>query len=100
MKSYHSEYVRNRLATGVNFRLIHGTRRRIHHALKTEPKSSSTVNIIRIYIDTYRKGIDFQMTSEMNWLNIGIVHAKPISSFNGSKDEQLRESSIPKYTHP
>ena len=48
--------------TDVNFRLIHNTRRRIHHALNGKFRSSSTNEIFGIDINTYKKRIEFQMT--------------------------------------
>ena len=65
-----NEYFKNRTKTDVNFRLIRNTRRRIHHALNAKTKPSSTRDILGMDIDTYRKWIEFQFTSEMNWSNI------------------------------
>ena len=71
-------YERNRRKTDVNFRLIRNTRRRMHHALNGKSKSSSTIEILGIDIDLYRKWLEFQYTPEMDWENIEIVHVKPI----------------------
>ena len=48
-------YIKNRIKTDVNFRLIRNTRRRIHHALNGKSKSSSTKEILGINVDSYRK---------------------------------------------
>ena len=48
------------------FKLICNTRRRIHRAVKGKSKPSTTVDILGIDIDIYRKWIDLQMTPEMN----------------------------------
>ena len=95
-----NEYIKNRIKTDVNFRLIHNTRRRIHHALNGKIKSSSTRDILGIDINTYRKWIEFQFTPEMNWLNIEIDHVKAICLFNVSDDEQLKEAFNWKNTQP
>ena len=60
-----NEYIKNRIKTDVNFRLIHNTRRRIHHALNGKTKSLSTRDILGIDIDTYRKwiGITLKLTT-------------------------------------
>ena len=73
-----NEYVKNRIKTDVNFRLICNTRRRIHQALQGKTKSSSTNDILGIDIDTYKKWYEFQFTTEMNWNNIEIDHVKAI----------------------
>ena len=95
-----NEYIKNRLKTDVNFRLIRNTRRRIHHALNGNSKSSSTKEILGIDVDSYRKWIEFQFTPEMNWSNIEIDHVKPICTFGVSKDEYLKEAFSWKNTQP
>ena len=65
--------------------------------MKGKSKSSSTNEID---IDTYGKWIEYQMTPEMNWLNIEIDHVRPISSFDVSKDEELKEAFCWKNTQP
>ena len=100
MKSYIKEYKKKRYKTDVNFRLVGNTRRRIHHALNGRSKSSSTRDILGIDVDFYRKWIEFQMTSEMNWSNIEIDHVKAICMFDVSDDEQLKEALSWKNTQP
>ena len=95
-----NEYFKNRIKTDVNFRLIRNTRRRIHHALNGKTKSSSTIDILGIDIDLYRKWIEFQFTSDMTWDNIEIDHVKAICLFDISDDEQLKEAFNWKNTQP
>ena len=83
---------KDRYKKGVNFRLIKNTRRRIHHALNGNLKSSSTRDILAIDVDPYRKWIEYQMTPEKNWNNIEIDHVKAICLIDLSKDEELREA--------
>ena len=97
---YHREYMKNRRETDFNFRLIENTRRRIHHALNGETKSLATKEILGIDIETYKKWIEFQMTENMNWMNIHIDHVKPISSFDVSNDDELKEAFNWKNTQP
>ena len=85
-------YSNNRYKTDINFRLICKTRSRIRQALQGKTKSSSTIDILGINIETYKKWIKFQMTPEMNWTNIEIDHVKPICTFDLSDDEQLKEA--------
>ena len=93
-------YIKNRIKTDVNFRLIHNTRRRIHHALNGKTKSSSTRDILGIDIDTYRKWIEFQFTPDMTWNNIEIDDVKAICLFDISDDDQLKEAFNWKNTQP
>ena len=44
----------------VYFRLICNTRRRIYHALNANIKPSSSLGLLGLDIDTYRKWIDFK----------------------------------------
>ena len=81
-----------RIKTDVSFRLIRNTRQRIHHALNGKSKPSSKLDILGIDVETYRKWIEWQLTSEMDWRHIENDHVKPISSFDVSKDENLKEA--------
>ena len=76
----------------LKFKLNCNTRRRIHRVLKGKLKPSSTIDILGIDIDTYRKWIEFQMTPDMTWDNIEIDHVKAICLFDVSKDEELKEA--------
>ena len=76
------------------------TRSRIRHALNRKTKSSSTIEILGIDIDTYSKWIEDPMTAEMNWSNKEIDHVRPICMFGLSKDEQLKEAFCWKSSQP
>ena len=93
-------YTNNRYKTYVNFRLICKTRSRIYETLKGMTKQSSSINILGIDIDLYRKWLEFQFTPEMNWGNIEIDHVKPNCLFDKSDDEQLKEAFNWKNTQP
>ena len=93
-------YIKNRIKTDVNFRLIRNTRRRIHHALNGKSKSSSTLDILGIDIEIYKKWIEFHMTPDMTWDNIEIDHVKSICMFDVTKDEELKEAFNWKNTQP
>ena len=93
-------YFINKRKTDVNFRLICNTRRRIHHALNDKSNSSSTLEILGIDIETYKKWIEFRRTPDMTWDNIEIDHVKAICMLDVSKDEELREAFNWKNTQP
>ena len=95
-----NDYVKNRIKTDVNIRLIRNTRRRIHQALPGKTKSSSTRDIPGIDIVLYKKWIEWQMTPEMNWQNIEIDHVKEICLFDISNDEELKLAFNWKNTQP
>ena len=63
-------------------------------------KQSSSINILGLDIDLYRKWLEFQFTPEMNWENIEIDHVKPIGLFDVSDDEQFKEAFSGKNTQP
>ena len=60
MIEYINENMKSRIKTDVSSRLIRNTRR-THHALNGESKSSSTIDILGIDIDTYRNGLNFKL---------------------------------------
>ena len=63
-------------------------------------KQSSSINILGIDIDLYRKWLEFQFTPEMNWENVEIDHVKPICMFDVTKGEELKEAFSWKNTQP
>ena len=94
------QYVKNKIKTDVNFRLIRNTRRRIHHALNGGSKSSSTKKNLGIDVDSYRNWVELQFTPEMTWDKIEIDHVKAICLFDISDDEQLKKAFKWKSTQP
>ena len=90
----------NRSTTDVTFRLFRNTIQRIHHGLNGKSKSSSTLDILGLDVEIYRKWNEWQFTPEMNCRNIEIDHVKPISLFDVSKDEDLKEAFSWKNTQP
>ena len=100
INEYNKQYIKNRIKTDVNYRLITNIRSRIYKSLKGMTKQSSTKEILGIDVDTYRKWLEFQFTPEMNWSNIEIDHVKPICMFNVTKDEELKEAFNWRNTQP
>ena len=58
MNKNFKEYMKIRIKTDVNSGKIHNTRRRMHNALNGKPKSSCTLDILEIDVETYRKWIE------------------------------------------
>ena len=100
INEYKKQYVRNRIETDVNYRLIVYTRKRIYKSLKRIMKQSSSRDELGIDIENYRKWIERQMTPEMNWSNIEIDHVRPICMFYISKGEELKKAFSWKNTQP
>ena len=75
---YIENFLKQRVETDVNYRLIRHTRNRICHAWKGKSKKSSTKSIMGIDIHTYRKRFEYQFTPQMNWSTIEIDHLKSI----------------------
>ena len=90
----------NKYKSDNNFQFIRKTRSRINKSLKGMTKQSSSRDILGIDIDTYKKWLEFQFTSDMNWSNIEIDHVKPICMFDVTKDNELREALNWKNTQP
>ena len=93
-------YSNNKYKSDINFQLICKTRSRIRNALQGKIKSSSTRDILGIDIETFKKGIEFQFTPEMNWKNIELDHIKPICMFDASRDEEIKDALNWKNTQP
>ena len=64
----------------------------MHHALKDDSKSFSTIAISGTDKGNYRKRMEIQMTPEMNWSYIDNDLVKPISLFVVFKDEEMRKT--------
>ena len=85
-------YVKKKNETDVNFCLIVYTRIRIYKSLKGLTKQSTSSDVMGIDIDTWRRWIYYQFTPEKNWSNIEIDQAEPVTSFDTSKDNGLRQA--------
>ena len=100
IKKSRTKFEKKRTQTDVIFRFIKNTRCAIHHELNSESKSASTLDILGIEIESFRKRIEYQMTPEINWRNIEMDHVKPISSFYKSNIEELQKVFNWKNTKP
>ena len=93
-------FLNTRYRTDFKFRLICKTRNKIRQGLNRKTKSSSTLDILGIDIDSYRKWIEWQMTPDMTWDNLEVDHVKPICTFNILDDEDLKLAFNWKNTQP
>ena len=90
INEYHKRLRKQRRRTDVNYPLFFISTSRIQQELQGKTESSSTIIIVGIDLDTYRKWIEFQMAPDMTWDNIG--HVKSVCLFDVSKDEELKLS--------
>ena len=51
-------------------------------------------------VDLFKKWIEHQFTSKMNWSTIEIGLVKPMDKFDVTKDDELREAFCWKNTQP
>ena len=71
----------NRWKTDNNFCSICKTRSKFRQVLSGKSKISSTKDILRMDINTFRNWIQFQFKPQMSWDNIEINHVKPTCMF-------------------
>jgi hypothetical protein len=96
-----TEWQRNYLKNPIN-KLINYCRKRISYVLKTNKKSSKTMELIGCSIVQLKQHLENQFTKGMSWLNYGsgwygkgkeqwhIDHIRPCSSFDLSDPEQQK----------
>lgn len=85
-KAYMNEYIKNRYNTEPLFRLKCLLRSRLKLAMKKDYKKSSSIILLGCSIEYFKKWIEYQFDSNMNWNNHGgywhLDHITPCSSFN------------------
>ena len=80
--------------TDVSFRLIDYKKCPIQHASNGLSKSSSTLDILGIYIDCYQRWFEFQMIPEMNWFNIENNLVRSVCLFVSCIQRQRNRRSV------
>ena len=68
-----------------SYKMITNTRTRLWHALKRDIKSSSTKDLLRIDNDFFQK-------MDTNWSRLEVDNIKPLSYFDVSIGEEIREA--------
>ena len=84
-------YLKNKLKTNFNYKLIHTIRVRIKDVLRGHSKSDSTINMLGCTIEELWKHLESTFKPGMNKENHGLWHVdhiKPCSSFDLSKPEE------------
>jgi len=91
IKNQEKEYKKNKLNKDISFKLSHYLRIRLNHAIKSNSKSASVINLLGCSIKFFKEYLEAQFTVGMNWDNYGlwhIDHIKPCASFDLSKAEE------------
>ena len=92
---YRNNYDKKRRTEDESFRLACNLRSRVRHALLKQltHKTSKTEELLGISFEEFKDYIEFLMTSEMTWNNIDLDHVRPLSSYDLTDPEQLKEAS-------
>ena len=77
------------------FRLACNLRSRLRIALPKEltRKTSKTEELLEISFQEIKDYIEFLLTSDMSWKNIDLDHVQPLSSYDLTDPEQLKEAA-------
>lgn len=92
---YHKDYVKNKRANDVGFRMACNLRTRLRDALKNNSKTGSAVKLLGCSIDYLKQHLEAQFEKGMSWDNYGqwhIDHIKPLSLFDLTDVQQLKEA--------
>ena len=98
IKTYHRNYRRNRRKNDPIFKMVNNLRRRMHHALKAQgaTKDETTIELLGAsqefvwnHLESqFKEGMTRENNNPKGW---HIDHIKPMSSFDLSDHEQLKE---------
>lgn len=78
----------------IKHKIVRNLRRRVHHALKGETKSESTLSLLGCSINYLKEYLESKFQQGMTWDNYGewhIDHIKPCSAFDLSDPVQQKE---------
>lgn len=97
LRAKHKEYKRERIKSDPIFKLKRTISRRIHHALKDNYKSESTIKLLGCTPEEAKKHIESTFEPWMTWENHGfytwhVDHRIPLASFDLTDPEQLAKA--------
>jgi DNA gyrase/topoisomerase IV subunit A len=87
------EYIRNKMRTNINFRILHCLRKRVWEVLKGYNKSAHTMELVGCSIEQLKNHLEKQFSKGMSWDNYGkwhVDHVRPCASFDVSIPEQQK----------
>ena len=91
-----NEYRKKRKAEDISYRILNNTRARISKALKSNSKSSKTIDLLGCNIVFLKQYLESKFKDGMCWENYGlkgwhIDHIKPCSLFNFKNIEEQKQ---------
>ena len=94
-REYVNKYKRERRANNESLRLANNLRSGLRQALSRQStnKTIRTEDLLGISFNEFKKYIDFLMTTNMKWNNIELDHVYPLSAFNLTDTNQLKEAN-------
>ena len=94
-KYYYNKYQRERYTNDISFKLAKILRSRLRNALiyQVTNKNSKTEELLGISFNEFKNYIEFLMSPEMTWDIVELDHVRPLSSFDLTNPEQLREGA-------
>ena len=92
-----NQYIRERKATNINFRLSLNLRNRLNQAIRNNQKVGSAVKDLGCTIEKFREHIEKQFVEGMSWTNWAhdtwhLDHIKPLSQFDLADRKQFLEA--------
>lgn len=93
-RAYMRDYLREKYATDMQYRMSKILRRRIHHALNRTNKSAKTEELLGCTIKEFVDHIESQFKDGMSWeciSEIHIDHIRPCASFDLTDPDQQKE---------
>ena len=95
VNNYNRIYKKNRRINDISFKLACNLRSRLRNALFSQvtKKNSTTEELLGISFEEFKNYIEFFMTPEMTWKTIDLDHVRPLSSFDLTDNEQLKEAA-------
>ena len=101
-REYVNKYKRGRRANNESLRLANNLRSGLRRALlrQSTKKTIKTEDLLGISFNECKKDFEFLLTTIMKWNNIELDHVYPLSSFNLTNPNQLKETSLYSYVKP
>lgn len=94
VKKYMNEYMKNRYATDINYKIKSIINKRLRDGLRST-KNFPTIDYLGCSIEHFKAWMEYQFDDNMSWENLGsywhIDHVKPCSSYNFNSHSQIFE---------
>ena len=94
-RTHRNKYLRKKYANEEHYKLAKNLRDRLRKALLKQltKKNDKTEELLGISYSEFKNYIEFLMTPEITWKSVSLDHVQPLSSFNLTNPEQLKQAS-------